>query len=414
MSAVGVLRGPFARYWTSAFLADFGDGIRLAAFPLLAARVTSSPAAVTAVTALQGLPWIVMGLGIGAVVDRLDLRKLMVGVDVVRALLIAGLALGVMLGVAGLPLIYTTALLTGMGSIGRDMAASTATPRLIDPERFEHANGRLVAGRLVGNELAGPAVGGWLFGIAAALPFAANSGGLGIAVLLLLTLPSMFAARRRQPDARSPLRVALSDIRSGLVWLRHDRPLRNLVCAIGLVAAADGAFMAILVLYVTQVLHRNAAAYGVLLGVGAVGGILAGAGSARIARQHGTRSTLTAAVLIMIAAQLALGLTSDIVMTGVGLFCSGGAFAAFNTISMSLRQRRAPGDMLGRVNSIYLTIGRSAEAVSALAGGGIAAAIGIQAPILAGTIPLAAAAAFVGRISWKSDDDGSRSAGLTH
>lgn len=65
------------------------------------------------------------------------------------------------------------------------------------------------------------------------------------------------------------------------------------------------------------------------------------------------------------------------------------------------------------VNSIYLTIGRSAEAVSALAGRGIAAAIDIQAPIRAGTIPLAAAAMFVGRMSWKNGDEGSRSAGPT-
>src|SRR6516162_6947087 len=79
------LRTPFARYWLSGFLADFGDGVRLAAFPLLAAELTRSPAAVAAVTAVQGLPWLLLGSGLGVVVDRTDRRRLMVTVDLARA-----------------------------------------------------------------------------------------------------------------------------------------------------------------------------------------------------------------------------------------------------------------------------------------------------------------------------------------
>ena len=57
----GGVRAPFLRYWLSGFLADFGDGVRLAAFPLLAVQFTHSPTAVAAVTAVQSLPWLVMG-----------------------------------------------------------------------------------------------------------------------------------------------------------------------------------------------------------------------------------------------------------------------------------------------------------------------------------------------------------------
>jgi MFS family permease len=71
------LRTPFARYSLSAFLADFGDGVRQAAFPLLAAQLTRSPAAVAAVNAVQGLPCLLLGGGPGVVVDRTDRRRLM-------------------------------------------------------------------------------------------------------------------------------------------------------------------------------------------------------------------------------------------------------------------------------------------------------------------------------------------------
>ncbi|MCI2424175.1 MFS transporter [Saccharopolyspora sp. K220] len=397
MSAAGLSRAAFSRYWLSAFLADFGDGVRLAAFPLLALQVTNSPAAVAAVTAVQGLPWILIGLGAGAIVDRHDLRATMVMVDVIRAVVIAALALAVAGGALSLPLIYLTAFATGVGALVRDTAAATAVPRLVGEDELERANGRLVAGRLVGDELAGPAVGGWLFGIAAALPFALNAGGLGLSILLLLTLPSIFAAPRRPREPAGLLRSTVRDLNVGLAWLRRDRLVRNLVVAVALVAVADGAFLAILVLYVTQVLDQSAAVYGLLLGLGAIGGIVAGVSCARLTSRIGAARMLTTTVITMAVAQLALGLTSSMVVTSVTLVCSGGAFAAFNVTSMTVRQRRSPIDMLGRVNSTYLTVGRSAAAIGALAGGALAAAAGIHAPILIGVIPLLCAAVLIAR-----------------
>jgi hypothetical protein len=88
----GGFRAPFYRYWLSGFLADFGNGVRLAAFPLLAAELTRAPAAVAAVTSVQGLPWPLLGGGAGVLVDRADRRRLIVLVDTARAAVVAALA----------------------------------------------------------------------------------------------------------------------------------------------------------------------------------------------------------------------------------------------------------------------------------------------------------------------------------
>lgn len=397
MSTAGGLRAPFTRYWVSAFLADFGDGVRMAAFPLLAVQLTASPIAIVAVTAVQGLPWLVFGPGIGAVVDRLDLRRVMVAVDVVRCLVIGALAVAVLVGVASLPLVYAAAFLTGIGSMARDTAASTAVPRLVDGQDLEAANGRLQAGSLVGGELAGPAVGGWLFGIAAALPFAMNAGGLALAVLLLLTLPSVFAPLPAETGASQSLGRVRRDIATGLRWLWNDRPLRDLICAAVLVTVADGAFLAILVLYVTQILQQAPGVYGILLGVGAAGGIVAGFGCAPVARRLGAVTTLALSMVVMAAAQLMIGLTTSVAISAVALAVSSAAFATFNVVSRTLRQRRSPPEILGRTNSTYLTLGRTGEAAGALLGGLLAVAAGVRAPILAGIVPLLAAGVVMGR-----------------
>ena len=240
------LRAPFPRFWVSGFLADFGDGVRLAAFPLLAVQFTRAPVAVAAVTAVQGLPWLVTGAALGVLVDRTDRRRLVVIVDTVQALVIAALAVAILAHSAGLLLIYLTAFVTGLGAALRGTAASVSVPRLVEPAELDKANGRVIAGQIVGNELAGPAAGGWLFGLAAVLPFALNAGALGIAVLLLLTLPSVFgpqaprvwadsgiAADLTAPGCRRGRQVALAsrrhpgpDRRSG----RDQRYGRCLVC----------------------------------------------------------------------------------------------------------------------------------------------------------------------------------------
>jgi MFS family permease len=386
------LRMPFPRYWLSGFLADFGDGVRLAAFPLLAAQLTRSPAAVAAVTAVQGLPWLLLGGGLGVVVDRTDRRRLMVTVDLARAAVIMALAAAILAHGAGLWLIYLTAFVTGAGSALRDTAAVTCVPRLVQPDRLEQANARVIAGQIVGNELAGPAAGGWLFGLAAVLPFAVNAGTLGIAVLLLLTLPGVFAPppadRAAEPGARSSL---WRDFTEGLRWLWQHPDMRDVTIVAGLVSALDAAWFAVLVLFVVGDLHQQPGAYGLLLAIGALGGVAIGGIGAVLTRRLGPWRSLLLGGVAMAASQAGLGVTGNVVVAAAMLFISSGAWALFNMTAVTMRQRQVPAALLGRVSSLFGTVTRGTEALGAVAGGALAATAGIRAPMLVGAPPLAVA-----------------------
>jgi len=376
------LRGPFLRYWLSGFVANFGDGVRLAALPLLAAQLTRSPTAVAAVTAVQSLPWLT-GAWLGVIVDRTDRRRVMMAVDTTRAVIIAALAAAILAHADGLMLIYVTAFSTGVGSALRNTAAATCVPRLVDPADLDRANGRLIAGQIVGNELAGPAAGGWLFGVAAVLPFAVNAGALGIAVLLLLTLPSVFQPAQQPTSVRQGAAVR-HDLAEGLAWLRRHSDIRDITVASGVISAMDAAWFAVLVLYVTQVLRQRPGAYGALLAFGAIGGIAAGATGSRLTRRLGVWQSLLLSGLVMAASQLVLGLTANVIIAASMLAASSAAFALFNIVAVTMRQRRVPDGLLGRVSSLYGTV-----VGGALAGGGIAAAAGIRATMLAGVAPIA-------------------------
>jgi predicted MFS family arabinose efflux permease len=393
---VAVPLGPaFTRFWLSEFVANFGDGIRLAAFPLLAAGLTHSPAVVGAVVAAQGVPWLIVGLGAGVVIDRHDLRTVMVGAAVLQVMMVGTLAVAVLARFDSLPLVFAAAVVTGLGATVRFTASQTATPRLVGPEELDRANGRLVAGEIVGSELLGPASAGVLFGVAAALPFALNAGGIGMAALLLLTLPSVFQPVRRPAPDPAAARSAAGDFIQGLRWLVRDRVMRDLVLTVSVVALVDASWFAILVLYVTRTLHQSAAGYGALLAVSAVGGIAVSVCYGRLTRRLSLRSVLVGPVVIMAATQLVLGVTRSLALTAFMLACSSGAFAGFNVVAVGLRQRRVPPAFLGRVTSVSLAIAGAAAALGALAGGVLATTHGIQAPMLVGVVPLLAVALFL-------------------
>jgi MFS family permease len=389
----GGIRAPFGRYWLSGFLSDFSNGVRLAAFPLLAAQQTRAPAAVAAVTAVQGLPWLLIGIGAGVIADRVDRRRLMVTADTARAVLVAALAAAVLGHGAALVLIYVTAFLTGTGSALRSTAAVPCVPRLVGAADLDKANGRVIAGQFVGNEMAGPAAGGWLFGMAAALPLAISAGALGIAVILLLTLPGAFAPPPRQHEpgtGRAGLASARRDAGEALRWVRRNPAIRDVTILAGVVALMDSACFAVFVLYVTQILHQQPGAYGLLLAVGAVGGILAGGSGAALTRGLGLWRSLMAAALAMAGTQAGLGMTSDVIVAAVLLMINSAGLALSNMTVVTMLQREVPDALLGRATSIFGTVTRTAEALGAICGGTLAAAAGIRAPMLAGAPPIAA------------------------
>ena len=385
-------RTPFARYWLSGFLADFGDGVRLAAFPLLAAGFTRSPTAVAAVTAVQGLPWLVLGAGLGVLADRTDRRRLMVIVDVARAAIIAGLAAAILARSAGLVLIYLTAFTTGLGSALRDTAAGACVPRLAGPADLDRANARMIAGQVVGNELAGPAAGGWLFGLATVLPFAVNAGTLGIAVLLLLTLPGVFRPIS-QPAPQAPgtsLAALRQEFSEGLGWLRRHSSVRDVTIAVGVIAVMDAAWFAVLVLYVIHILNQKPGMYGLLVAIGAFGGIAVGGLGPPITRRLGPWRSLLIAGLVMAASQAVLGLTANVIIAAAMLAASSAACVLFDMTAVTMRQRQVPDNLLGRITSLYRTALRGSEALGALGGGLVAAVVGIRATMLIGATPIAA------------------------
>jgi MFS family permease len=378
---------PFWSFWTAASLANVGDGIRMAAFPLLAASLTASPAGVAAVAAAQALPWLITGLAAGALADRRGARALLAWADAARVVVLAVLVAGVLAGWASLPLVVLASFLLGVGETVRDTAAQTAVPALVPAPLLERANGRLVAGEIVGNEFVGPPVGAALFVAGAALPFAVNGASLALAVLLVLSLPLTLAARPAAPATPA----AGTGVRAGVRWLVRHRELRAMILACAAVSAADSAWFAILVLYARDVLGAGALGFGALLATGALGGLLGSFAADRLVAGTRHRAVLAWSLAVTAGAPALLAVTARLWAAVLVVVLTSGSFAVLNVTVVSLRQRIVPRELLGRVVAAGRTVSFGAAAAGALLGGALAATGGLRAPFLvSGVVAVAA------------------------
>lgn len=376
MSALG-LPAPYWRLWSASTLANVGDGIREAALPLVAAAITRDPGVMAGVAVAQRLPWLVIGLPAGVVVDRVDARRLAAAADGVRAVALAVLAAALVMGRGDPRLLLGVAFLVGAGEVVADSVATVAIPQLVVDAQLPRANSLLASGQIVANEFVGPPLGAALFLVGAAVPVAADAGTLAIAGALLLSLPVLLPGGRTTVH-EAPVRALRSGVRA--VW--SNIALRRLTISASLLAAADAAWFVLLALFVMDVLGRGAAAFGGLLAVGAVGGLGGSVLADRLAGRLRLGAQLAAAMAVTAAAQVVLGLSSSLVVVAAMLAVTSAAFAVFNVASVTLRQRLAPSGSLGRVTTVIRTAVVGAEAVGAATGGVVAELLGLRAPML--------------------------------
>ena len=393
-TAPGVgMRSLPGRFWqfAGAYAATaLADGVRLAALPLLAASLTHRPLLVALVAVGESLPWLVVGLPSGVLVDRHDRKQVVQVAAVVREVVMLVLIAVLLLHRDSVALLVGLAFLLGCADTFSANAQVGLVRGLVRPEQMEAANSVVGGVNAIGTSLVGPALGSLLFAVGILLPFGTDLAAVGLALLLLLPLTGDFRAAAAVQTEPSAWR----EMRAGLVWLWQHHTLRTLALLVAASNLGYGMLFSILVLFVLEVMRLPAAAYGPLLAslaVGALGGALLGG-------RYGVRWRTPlglAAILLAQGLTLAALAIFPIVPVAVAGFILGGLGAGiWDVVVDSYRQRVVPDAVLGRVTSGFHAIGLGAAPVGALLGGALASSLGLRAPVLAGAaISIAAAAA---------------------
>jgi MFS family permease len=371
------------RLWWANTISSTGDGAFVAALPLLAVTITRDPRLVSVVTAATFLPWMLLSLPAGAVVDRYDRVTLMRRAQLAQAAVVAIITVLIVFREADIEMLAVGGLLLGSAEVIFSNAAQAVLPALVPPELLPKANGSQQVSLTVGESFLGPPVGSLLFAAAAALPFGLDAGSFAGSAALLAALPRT----RPAPDSAGKHHRIRAQIAEGLRWLAGHRLLRVVAVLLGIFNFANQMGQAILVLLATQTLHVSTRGFGLLLASSAVGSVAGGLVNPVLTRRLGLLPSLVLPALVEAAAFVGIGLAPGPAVVAALLAVQGFTVTMWNVVTVSLRQRIVPAHLLGRVNSVYRMLGWGLMPLGALAGGFVAHAAGLRAPyIVAGVL----------------------------
>jgi MFS family permease len=398
-------------------LSNLADGVLQVGVPLLALTLTSSPLHLSLVAAAAGLPWLLLSLHVGVLVDRHDRARLVALATAARVLVLLVATVGAATGALSLPLLVGLVLAFGTAEVVADSAASALVPSVVTGDQLNAANSRLMGVQQVANAfLGGPAAGvlvalgaGWLFGVPAAL----------CAATLLLVLrglwgrvehpqhPQHLQHPQESDDPQHPERPAVStrsrssvrgDIGEGLRFLLGHRVVRPLLLGATVLNFASAGYFAVFPLWVVgpgSAVGLPAQLYGLLtaaLAVGAVAGAV-------VSGSLGRRLREVPVVRVCWTAQAAL-LVVPVLVPRVSVLLVTAALLGFtnmvgNVVTRSMRQRMIPRHLLGRVGGAGSLLGYGSIPLGALLGGVVGEVFGLEAVFLGATVLSLAAVARV-------------------
>jgi MFS family permease len=358
----------------SSWVTNLGEGITLAAGPLLVASQTHRPLAVAMAALLQRLPWLLFGPLAGVVADRLNRRTIVITTGLARAAILLLLTASILTHHVDIDVVLAALFLFGVNETFGDTTTTTLLPMVVEKPDLGIANSRALTGVIVWNQLAGPPVGAALFAAGMALPFISESVCVLAGVLLIsrVRLP-VHGARGRQAQMRD-------DIREGWRWLWAHAAVRTLAITIFTFNITFGAAWSVLVLYARERLGMGALGFGLITTAMAAGGLLGTASYGWLERHVRLGVIMRGGLIIETLTHLALALTRWAWFALIIFVIFGAHAFIWGTTSTTVRQRAVPAEFQGRVSSVYLTGVVGGIVIGSALGGLVASVWGITAP----------------------------------
>jgi MFS family permease len=376
----------FLRLWGGQTVSELGSAVTVLALPLTAVVVLrASTFEVGLLTAATYAAFLLIALPAGAVVDRVAAkRRLMLGCDAARMLIIGSIPVAAAFGVLTLGQLYAVALLSGVFTVFFDVAYQSYLPVLVARDQLMDGNGKLGATQSIA-QVAGPGVGGalvGLFGAARAMTADALSYAVSVGSLLFIRTPEPpRPARESAGSAGSAMTRLRKDIGEGLTFVTRHPVLRKVVACTGSSNLFSGMQTAVEMIFLVRVLHVRPAFIGLLVAVGGLGGVAGGVFSGRIAGRIGSARVIWFAILVVGLPGVLIPLAEPgwrVVLFAAGMFGFWFSAVLYNVAQVSYRQVICPPELLGRMNAAVRWIVWGTLPVGGLLGGALGTAIGVR------------------------------------
>lgn len=380
----GLWRNPdFVKLWSSLTVTHFGGQITFLALPLTAALVlNATPFEVGVLTALEALPYPILGLFAGVIVDRMKKLPLIVATDLGRGLALLAVPICAWAGVLNMAILYVVGFMIGAMSVLGWPAYQVFMTERVGRENLVAANAKIgvadSAAQLVGPGIAGALI-QWL-----TAPFAIffDACSFFFSAWLLRGIPP-----KPSDVPKAVARSVRSEIVEGLAIIWHNRTLRALVWSIAVWQVFRHAFIAIVVLFGARELGFSAGHVGTLFMAAGLGSLAAASVTERLNARFGMGPTMLGGIagtgvawIVMGSAMGPYWLAS--LVFGLGLFLLDLTAMIFFINYLSLRQAVTPDRLLGRVTATMICLTVATAPLGGLAGGWIGEHLGLRVAMM--------------------------------
>jgi len=376
-------RALFAKRWLvllsgGALAANLGDGLRIAAFALLASSVSHDARQIASVAVAASLPNLLLALPIGVLVDRANRIRLMWSVNLIRVGLYAALTLVITFGTVHIWQLAVCAAALGICELVYDSSSSAIVPSLAKSKELRPANTVVRLSQEIGNGAVGPALGGLLFAVWNGLPLLAASILFVVSFVLIRRLarhsPEIVSLTYETTDKglSAATRQFGSDVCAGIEFTLRSMPVRWLMAVYFAWNLFGWMPESVLVLFVRDELHAPPIAFGLLLTVTAAGAIIGGIGALNLSDKIHDATLLIASIasyglMFLIAAR-----TNSIWLVGAAFFLQGIPLIALSAATSTMRETVVPSHMLGKVGALLAISGSLATTFGLWLGGVLA------------------------------------------
>ncbi|GAA1093699.1 MFS transporter [Nocardiopsis metallicus] len=382
----------FNRFWLGSLASNLGDGMMVIALPLVAAFLTNDPLLVSGLIAARFLPFLLFGLAAGVIVDRVDRVRLMIGTNLIRAVVLVALAGFIATGQATIWVLYAVMFTVMTCEVFYDLAGRALMPALAPAGTIDRANGRVEGGRTVTQDFAGGPLAGFLFVVFAFLPIAVNAGAYALGALVLLGLP---LAVRRAPghddsgqDSAAKRPSPLADLREGFGFVFRGSSLGTILLFNLALNAAFTALSAVMVLLAQNHFGVPAALYGVFLGSSAVGALLGATTVGLLVARLGRFRLEVVFFTVTGLCFIGFGLAPNAYAAVAAWVLLGFVITASNIVMLGAIQLIVPGRQLGRVMSFVQVSGAAFGPIAALSAGFLGRVELYYVPLASGVLVL--------------------------
>jgi len=382
------------RLWSAQAISAFGARITRTALPIIAVKTLGEPESLIALlVSLQMAPQLVVALFAGGFVDRGRKRRIMVGMDLFRAAVVASLSIAWAVGVLALPQVIIVGLLVAAASSLFTITDVAYLPHLVGRKQVAEGNAKLETTEAVA-EITGPATAGVLIAaLGAPLAVIVNTASYLWSAVMLGRIQTIEMPAEDEPEASSSTWQTTKDLGVGLRGVLGHPLVRPLVLSYMVWSAMGGFFAALYTLLCLRVLGMPESTFGIIISMGGIGSLLGATVARPLGRALGVGRTVIMASALSTLGGLAMASAAYVgsyklalVLLGLHQLLSDGFMVVYMVHAVTLRQTVLPKHILGRANAVVQVFSTGALLVATGLAGVIAQFTSVQFAMWIGVI----------------------------